>query len=114
MRHVELGLLPPSDDDERDALKNGVVTFGAFIAFGSVPLLPYGACLAPGLDVPAAALFACSCALVLVALVGLGVTKAKMMRGDLRRDALKTLANGGAVALVAYLVAWGLERALGL
>lgn len=111
---VELGLLPPSDDDERDALKNGVVTFGAFIAFGSVPLLPYGACLAPGLDVPAAALFACSCALVLVALVGLGVTKAKMMRGNLRRDALKTLANGGAVALVAYLVAWGLERALGL
>ena len=99
--------------DEHDAMKNGLVTFCAFLAFGAVPLLPYAACLTNA-DISGGTLFAVSCGLVLVSLAWLGLTKAKMMRGNAKRDALKTLANGGAVAVVAYLVAWALEQALGV
>ena len=35
----ELGLMPPDEDDS--PLKNGFITFGAFVTFGTVPLLPY-------------------------------------------------------------------------
>ena len=108
---LELGLMPPEEGDENAPLKNGIAMFCSFICFGSLPLLPYA--FTVGMDnVPLSALFVASSGLVAVALMALGVTKAKLMKGSMIPSALSTLMNGGAVGATAFFVAWGLESLL--
>lgn len=94
----ELGLHNP--DDASPAL-NAAYTFAAFIAFGTIPLLPYF------LQPPTPATFALSVAATALALVALGLLRWGVTRQSLWRAVGETVLIGGTCALVAYLVGFG-------
>jgi DNA damage-binding protein 1 len=108
---LKLGLMPPEEGGENAPLKNGIAMFCPFICFESLPLLPYAFTVGMA-NVPLSALFVASSGLVAVALMALGVTKAKLMKGSMIPSALSTLMNGGAVGATVFFVAWGLESLL--
>jgi VIT1/CCC1 family predicted Fe2+/Mn2+ transporter len=86
-------------------LRAGLVTLVAFIAVGSVPLLPF---LIPRLT-PSLA-FATSAMATAVAFVAVGVAKGRIVGGGAWRSGLQTLATGGAAAVVAFAVGQALRR----
>ena len=95
MMQYEIGLADPTDETP---WLNGAVTFGSFVAFGAVPLVPYFVMRA---DV---ATFAASCATTLAALVALGVLRWRVSTEGFARCVGETLLVGGACAVVAFAV----------
>ena len=105
----ELGLMPPDNDDS--PMKNGLVTFAAFVLFGFVPLLSY--VLAGATGASDAANFVAACALTGLTMLALGAAKAKFTNQSMLKSALLMLLNGSMAAVAAYLVSWGISDALG-
>lgn len=95
MMQYEFGMPDPDDGDPRI---NGLFTFGSFIVFGFLPLLPYffleGGSLAFGISVSAA----------LIALVFLGLLRWVATRERLGRCLAETLLVGVTCGLVAFVV----------
>jgi VIT1/CCC1 family predicted Fe2+/Mn2+ transporter len=94
----ELGMMK----DESNPLVNGLVTFGAFIVAGSVPLLVY--LLGLFVAIPAASTFPASLIMSGLALFGLGAAKVMVTRLNPIRSGLEMLVVGGLAAGVAYAV----------
>jgi VIT1/CCC1 family predicted Fe2+/Mn2+ transporter len=94
----ELGMLK----DERNPLKNGLVTLVSFVIAGSVPLLVY----LVGLFAPLPPEWAFPISIVLsgMALFGLGAAKVLVTERSPIRSGLEMLLVGGLAASVAYLV----------
>jgi VIT1/CCC1 family predicted Fe2+/Mn2+ transporter len=83
-------------EEETFPLRHGVATFLAFVAAGTMPLLPY--------MLPAVAIdrFAISIAVTLVTLFGVGASRALVANVRWWRGGLEMLGLGGMVAAVAY------------
>jgi VIT1/CCC1 family predicted Fe2+/Mn2+ transporter len=97
MMTYEFGMHLP--EEESPAL-NGLFTFGSFVLFGAVPLVPYFLRPADALS------FQLSCAATVGALFALGLLRWHATGHGLRRCIGETLTVGGACALVAYGVGW--------
>lgn len=100
----ELGF-PPM---ERSPLRAATMTFFAFVAFGSLPLLVFVAQAVAGIDfdVP----FAWSAVLTGVAFFAVGTLKARFVDQAWWKAGSETVALGGAAALLAYVVGVALQN----
>ncbi|KAL2633917.1 hypothetical protein R1flu_005396 [Riccia fluitans] len=103
------GLLPP--DEEESPLKNGIVTFFSFLAFGSTPLLSFAVLnpITQNIQVK----FLVACVVTVLALILLGVAKAKISGDRYINSVLMVVGNGGIAALAAYFISYGLEKLSG-
>ncbi|CAM6127523.1 unnamed protein product [Calypogeia fissa] len=104
------GLLPP--DEEEEAWKNGVVTFVSFLCFGCTPIFAY-VILNPFTN-NVHVKFASACLVTALALIVLGIAKARISGGKYLSSALTVLSNGGFAAAAAYAISWGLTNLLGI
>lgn len=115
MMVAELGLMPPSEEDE--TAKEGMVTFGSFLLYGSIPLYSYLFSLISK-DVSTKAgidgVFGIAVALTAAALFMLGSVKAKFTGQVWWRSGFLMLVNGGAAAALAYLVGFVLSDVIGV
>ena len=89
----------------------GTVTFLAFVAVGSVPVLPYLVDVVASLKTPSTSRFYVSSALTAVAFLAIGFTKGKVGNQSPWREATVTLLLGAVAAGLAYfagdvLAAW--------
>jgi len=82
--------------------KAAVVTFGAFVAVGLIPLLPFTLFLTSGGE--AKPLFFWSAGMTAVAFFAVGALKSRFGIAHWLRAGLETLVLGGGAAVVAYLV----------
>ncbi|HUG93460.1 MAG TPA: VIT1/CCC1 transporter family protein [Planctomycetaceae bacterium] len=82
-------------------VKAGLVTFGAFVLLGTVPLAPF--LIQPAAE-DVAAVFAVSCVLTALAFFGIGAWKSMFGTGRWLRSGIETLLMGGGAAVVAYAV----------
>jgi VIT1/CCC1 family predicted Fe2+/Mn2+ transporter len=83
-------------------LKAALVTFGAFVLVGAVPLMPF--VLARWAGAEWLDPFLASCILTGIAFFAVGAFKSAADPGRWLRSGLETLAMGGAAAAVAYFV----------
>ena len=97
MMTYEFGMQDPNE--ESPAL-NGLFTFGSFVLFGAVPLLPYFLYEANDRT------FVLSVAATFFALVSLGMLRWRATGEKLVRTVGETVLVGTVCALVAYLVGW--------
>ncbi|KAL6124301.1 hypothetical protein ACLB2K_076815 [Fragaria x ananassa] len=104
------GRLPPEEAEK--PWKNGLVTFVAFLVFGSAPLLSF-IVLIPFTNNDLVK-FAGACILSAVALALLGIAKAKIAGQNYALSVAVTLFNGAAAAAAAYVVGWTLKNIAGL
>ncbi|KAL6126072.1 hypothetical protein ACLB2K_074123 [Fragaria x ananassa] len=104
------GKLPPEEAEK--PWKNGLVTFVAFLVFGSAPLLSF-IVLIPFTNNDLVK-FAGACILSAVALALLGIAKAKIAGQQHALSVAVTLFNGAAAAAAAYVVGWTLKNIAGL
>jgi vacuolar iron transporter family protein len=92
----------------RHPWRAGLATFGAFLAVGLVPLIPF---LLPGLAFQTQ--FHASIAATVVAFLGVGVLKGAIMARSLFRSGLEILLMGGGAALLAYGIGSWLRQVYG-
>eukprot|EP00615_Pteridomonas_danica_P001058 CAMPEP_0114359166 /NCGR_PEP_ID=MMETSP0101-20121206/22811_1 /TAXON_ID=38822 ORGANISM="Pteridomonas danica, Strain PT" /NCGR_SAMPLE_ID=MMETSP0101 /ASSEMBLY_ACC=CAM_ASM_000211 /LENGTH=301 /DNA_ID=CAMNT_0001502569 /DNA_START=38 /DNA_END=943 /DNA_ORIENTATION=+ len=104
MMIVELGLQTP--DDDANPWAKGAVTFGAFVLFGSVPLLSYIIANAAGAD--GGLLFGLCIMFTAMAIFLLGAVKGKFAQSNMIEAGTLMTLNGGLAALASYLIGWGL------
>jgi VIT1/CCC1 family predicted Fe2+/Mn2+ transporter len=100
------GLLPP--DPEDSPLKNGLVTFASFLAFGSTPLLTY-LILKPftnNNDLK----FLGACIVTILALALLGAAKARISGQNMLPSIAVVVFNGGIAAAAAYGISYLLNN----
>lgn len=110
MMVLELGL-QPIDEDEHPS-KNGLVTFGSFVAFGSVPMWVY--LIIWGTDyTDSQGTFGIACAFTALTMFLLGSTQAKITKQNVVKTGFVMMLNGCFAAAAAYLIGWGLEHAIG-
>lgn len=110
MMIMELGLQIP--DDNANPAKNGLVTFGSFVTFGSVPMWVY--VIIWGTDyADERGTFGIACAFTALTMFVLGSTQAKITKQNVFKTGLTMMLNGCLAAAAAYLVGWGLEHAIG-
>ncbi|GLJ42433.1 hypothetical protein SUGI_0879230 [Cryptomeria japonica] len=107
---TQKGILPPGEGE--CAWKNGVVTFVAFLAFGCTPLLSF-LILIPFTE-NVYLKFGGACLLAALALILLGLAKAKISGHNYVTSVLMALFNGGLAAAAAYFIGWTLRNILGL
>lgn len=110
MMLLELGLQTP-DEDENPA-KNGLVTFGSFLVFGSVPMWVYVVIWATDYKDQNGP-FGIACAFTALTMFLLGATQARLTRQNVLKTGTTMMMNGCVAAAAAYLVGWGLEHAIG-
>lgn len=89
------------------ALTAAIVTFGAFLAVGLIPLLPF---LLPWISGHTATF---SAALTLATFFFIGVGKGNILAQPVLASGLRTLLQGGAAAGLAYAVGYFLRQAYG-
>uniref|UniRef100_A0A0C9RJ72 TSA: Wollemia nobilis Ref_Wollemi_Transcript_14993_1042 transcribed RNA sequence n=1 Tax=Wollemia nobilis TaxID=56998 RepID=A0A0C9RJ72_9CONI len=92
--------------------KHGVVTFVSFLVFGCTPLLSF-LILIPFTRNPSVK-FGGACLLAALALILLGLAKAKIAGHKYLTSGLMALLNGGFAAAAAYSIGWTLRNVVGL
>jgi len=111
----ELGLT--SDDPHESPLKNGLVTLGAFLLFGCVPMVSYVIAVAiknPGHEATTLNwMFMLAGGMTLATMFLLGALTSKFSPTKWYVSGFWILLNGGAAAIVAYLIGWGLKNLVG-
>ncbi|KZV57623.1 membrane protein of ER body-like protein [Dorcoceras hygrometricum] len=107
---TQKGMLPP--DPTEKPWKNGLVTFVAFLLFGSAPILSY-IILIPFTDNQNIK-FIGACVLSAVALVLLGLAKARIAGQRYLVSAGVTVFNGAIAGAAAYAIGWTLKNVAGL
>merc|ERR1711915_28851 len=110
MMATQKGILPP--DESGSAWKSGVVTFISFLLFGCTPLLSFIVLLP--VTHSDFLKFCGACVLSAVALLLLGIAKAKISGQSYVLSALMALSNGGIAAAAAYSIGWLLRHVAGL
>lgn len=103
---VELGLMPPDDDD--NPWYKGGVTFVAFLLFGAVPLASYSAFAAVD-GITDTELFGVCIAFTALAIFCLGAVKGKFAQSNMVVSGLLMTVNGGLAASASFLIGWLLE-----
>eukprot|EP00246_Nothoceros_aenigmaticus_P001969 TRINITY_DN12656_c0_g1_i1.p1 TRINITY_DN12656_c0_g1~~TRINITY_DN12656_c0_g1_i1.p1 ORF type:complete len:291 (-),score=55.53 TRINITY_DN12656_c0_g1_i1:144-1016(-) len=98
--------------EEESPWKHGLVTFISFLSFGCTPLLTY-LIASPFTDNPHIK-FAAACVVTALALVFLGLAKAKISGQAYLPSALTVLLNGSIAAAAAYFVGWLLTNVFGI
>jgi VIT1/CCC1 family predicted Fe2+/Mn2+ transporter len=98
MLHEELGLT----SDDRSPRTAALATFAAFVAVGFLPLAPYVWQLVTSVDV--GRVFLWSSAATGAAFLAIGAVKARFVQKRWWGEGLRTLALGGAAAVLAYVV----------
>lgn len=106
----ELGLEIP--DDPRGPMKEGLVTFGSFLAFGSVPMWVYVIVFGAGYKNQGGT-FGIACAATAITMFGLGILQGWLTKQNKIKAGIYMLLNGAFATVCAYLVGWGLESAIG-
>jgi len=110
----ELGLMPVDASDS--PIKNGLVTFVAFLVFGCVPLISYIVPVASDkqhdLDHVEGA-FIIASVVTLIAMFLLGALTAKFSPQKWYISGGWISINGGAAAAIAYLIGWALSAIVG-
>uniref|UniRef100_A0A7S3DGQ3 Uncharacterized protein n=2 Tax=Palpitomonas bilix TaxID=652834 RepID=A0A7S3DGQ3_9EUKA len=111
----ELGIMPPDDADS--PIKNGLVTFGSFVAFGIVPLAAYLVVHAIIHSDPAYVAsfnwaFLAACIITALSLFGMGALKGRISGTSWWKSGFHILVNGALAAGSAYLIGWGVEYAV--
>eukprot|EP01099_Mayorella_cantabrigiensis_P003146 TRINITY_DN2447_c0_g2_i2.p1 TRINITY_DN2447_c0_g2~~TRINITY_DN2447_c0_g2_i2.p1 ORF type:complete len:230 (-),score=56.29 TRINITY_DN2447_c0_g2_i2:63-752(-) len=107
----ELGLMPPPEKDE--SAKDGIVTFFAFLFFGSIPLFSY---LFSLISVPASTEAGFDTAFIIAILLSalslfvLGSVKAKFTGQKWWKSGGVMLANGALAAGIAYGIGFALSE----
>lgn len=89
-------------------LTAGITTFLAFLAVGMVPLLPF---VVPGLERDTA--FNLSISITAATFLAVGMVKGRVAGAGMLRGGAETLATGGAAALIAFGVGYGLKQVVG-
>ncbi|XP_043716925.1 uncharacterized protein LOC122664942 [Telopea speciosissima] len=107
---AEKRMLPP--DQAEKPWKNGLITFVAFLVFGSFPLLSF-IILLPFTRNESLKFWG-ACALSALALALLGLAKAKIAGQNYALSIAGTLFNGAIAAASAYLIGWALRNLAGL
>lgn len=107
---LEQGMVPPDSSDS--PWKHGLVTFVSFIGFGCTPLLTY-VVLNPFTSDDQLK-FGVACGVTALALIILGLAKAKISGQKYFMSVVMILLNGGFAAAVAYLIGWLLRDVLGI
>ncbi|KAK2650442.1 hypothetical protein Ddye_017931 [Dipteronia dyeriana] len=107
---AEKGMVPPDESDK--PWKNGLVTFIAFVVFGSAPLLSF-IILIPFTNSDTLK-FVGACVLSVLALGFLGIAKAKIAGQNYVLSASITIFNGAIAAAAAYALGWILRNVAGL
>lgn len=110
MMLLELGLQTPEPDE--NPAKNGLVTFGSFVVFGSVPMWVYLITWASKYE-DHQGVFGIACAFTALTMFTLGATQAKITKQNILKTGFTTMMNGSIAAAAAYLIGWGLEHAIG-
>lgn len=103
------GMLPPEEAEK--PWKNGLVTFAAFLVFGTAPLLSF-IILIPFTNNEMVK-FVGACILSALALALLGIAKAKIAGRNYAFSVAVTLFNGAIAAAAAYAVGWTLKNIAG-
>lgn len=110
MMVLELGLQTPDEDE--NPLKNGLVTFGSFVVFGSVPMWVY-LILWGSHYTDYQGIFGIACGFTAVTMFLLGSTQARITHQPVLKTGTTMMLNGCLAAAAAYLIGWGLEHAIG-
>ena len=110
MMVLELGLQSPGDDE--NPAKNGLITFGSFVAFGSVPMWVYVILWGSGYS-DKQGTFGIACAFTALTMFLLGSTQARITKQNVLKTGGSMMLNGCLAAAAAYLIGWGLEHAIG-
>lgn len=111
----ELGLMAVDPSDS--PLKNGFVTLASFLIFGCVPMVSYVVAVAinpnHGETTTFNATFMVASGMTLLTMFLLGALTSKFSPAKWYVSGLWMVANGGAAAVVAYLIGWGLGEIVG-
>jgi len=99
-------------DDPLGPLKDGTVCFVSFLVFGSLPLWVYVITYAANYH-SVGGTFGISIAACAVALFSLGVLQGQITRASRWRAGTYMTVNGMLAGAAAYLLSWGIERAIG-
>lgn len=110
MMVMELGLMTP--DENENPAKNGLITFGSFVLFGSVPMWVYLMMWSSNYN-DAGGMFGVACGFTALTMFALGATQARITKQGWVRTGLMMMTNGCLAAAAAYLVGWGLDAAIG-
>lgn len=110
MMVLELGLQTPDEDE--NPVKNGLVTFGSFVAFGSVPMWVYLVIWGTSYTDEQGA-FGIACGFTALTMFLLGATQARLTRQPILKTGSLLMMNGCIAAAAAYLIGWGLDSAIG-
>lgn len=110
MMILELGLQIP--DENEHPMKNGLVTFGSFVLFGSVPMWVYLITWGASYD-SEQGVFGIACGFTALTMFLLGATQARITRQPVLKTGSLLMLNGCLAAAAAYLIGWGLDTAIG-
>jgi len=109
MMAEELHMLPIDPDD--NPLKSGLVTFGAFVLFGFIPLLSYILNLFPHFNMLSSTQFWVACCLTVFTLFVLGGLKGRLV--DVKsvwwKSGLVMAINGSAAATIGFVIGFALK-----
>merc|ERR1712070_807388 len=103
----ELGIMPPDPSDS--PMKNGIITFAAFLFVGSIPLVAYLIFHQIPWDPSfrTYGTFILAGTITAITLFGLGFFKGRLIRSKSIQSGLWVLFNGGLAAVAAFGVAYG-------
>jgi vacuolar iron transporter family protein len=88
--------------------QHGVVTFGAFVVAGVIPLIPYVFGIFPNQQ------FIISSFLAGITFFCVGAARTFVTKGNFLKDGLEMFTIGGIAALVAYGVGWAVKTSFGV
>lgn len=102
MMAEELQLAVPEEDHVKESVKEGIIMFLSFAAFGSLPLLGYVIIPTVFPDLGETALFSTACVVTGMVLFIMGCVKSLFSPAQWYWCGMETLLLGGACATVAY------------
>jgi DNA damage-binding protein 1 len=110
MMAEELELAVPEENHVQESVREGIIMFCSFAAFGSFPLLGYVIIPASFPDLGKETLFATACIVTGVVLFIMGCVKSIFSAAKWYWCGLETLLLGGACATVAYTIGQFVDR----
>jgi DNA damage-binding protein 1 len=111
MMLTEIGMMP-ADDDEKEAIIQGIVMFFSFLILGSVPLVAY--CLAMFFETTGKTAMTIACVAAISSLAALGLMKAHMVELPRFKGAATMAFQGVLSAGGAYIIGNSLPEWLGI
>lgn len=113
MMMQELELQVPEDDHVSESMREGIVMFCSFAAFGAMPLLGYVIIPASFPDLGEDVLFLSACIVTGAVLFFMGSVKSYFSAQSWFRSGMETLLLGGACATVAFTIGQLVDRLAG-